>query len=269
MYGGFLTDPVTPDGDFGILFMHNEGFSTMCGHGVIAVTTSVLDTGMLPVDRPETRVRIDSPAGPITAFAELDGNRVAAVRFENVTSFVSELDASVEVPEFGEVRYDLAFGGAFYAYVDATALSLSLEPSSGAELAAAGRAIKHAVSASRDITHPDDDDLGFLYGVIFVGPASDPAHHSRNVCVFADGEIDRSPTGTGVCGRVAIDHARGEVAVGETIAIESIVGSVFEATVDRVVDGGVVPVVRGRAHVTGRHQFWIDPSDRQPPFVVR
>jgi trans-L-3-hydroxyproline dehydratase len=165
----------------------------------------------------------------------------------------------------GTVRYDLAFGGGFYAYVDATEVGLTLTPDNTTWIIENGRAIKKAVMETMPITHPVDPELGFLYGVIFVGPPEDPIHHSRNVCVFADGEVDRSPTGTGVSGRLAIHHDRGEIADGEEIAIESILGSVFTGRVAETTEVGgvpaVIPEVTGTAHITGRSELWLDPQD--------
>jgi trans-L-3-hydroxyproline dehydratase len=265
MYGAFPGPPVDPSSDISVLFLHNEGFSTMCGHGIIALTKVALDTGLLPASEPETTIGIDTPAGRIVAIATVSDGVAGRVSFRNVPSFVSDLELTVEVPGMGKVRYDLAFGGGFYAYVDATSLGLALTPDSANRIIEAGRAIKRAVMSSRPITHPLDADLGFLYGVIFVGPASDDARHSRNVCVFADGEIDRSPTGTGVSGRLAIHHARGELGIGEEIAVESILGSVFTGRVVETteIDGlpAVIPEVTGTAHITGRNELWLDPSD--------
>ena len=265
MYGCVLTPPVTPDGDVGVVFMHNEGYSTMCGHGIIALTKVMVERGM--VERPAAGepLRIDTPAGRIDAYPELDGDRVARVRFRNVPSFVLEADATVDVPDLGTVRYDLAFGGAFYAYVDVSQLDLGVGPGDHQALVEVGRSIKQAVMAAGPIVHPDGDaDLNFLYGTIFVGPARD-GNHTRNVCVFADGEVDRSPTGTGVSGRAAIHHARGELEAGRWITIESIVGSTFDVrVVDTTTVGArpaIVPEVRGAAHITGEHTFLLDPTD--------
>ena len=192
--------------------MHNEGYSTMCGHGIIAVTKVVLETGLVPVRGPETTVRIDSPAGLITACAVVSGGTVERVRFQNVPAFVLALDETVAVPGLGRVRYDLAFGGAFYAYVDAQDAGVRCTPEDFRPLIENGMAIKRAVMSTRDIQHPFEPDLGFLYGTIFIGPPQGADAHSRNVCVFAEGEVDRSPTGTGVSARLAIHHARGEIA---------------------------------------------------------
>jgi trans-L-3-hydroxyproline dehydratase len=237
----------------------------MCGHGIIALTKVALDTGLLPITDPETTIGIDTPAGRIVATAGVSDGVVGAVAFRNVPSFVAGLDRTVEVHGVGSVRYDLAFGGAFYAYVDAGDLGLTLVASETPRLIEAGRAIKTAVMSSGPITHPVDPDLGFLYGVIFVGPPEDPSNHSRNVCVFADGEVDRSPTGTGVSGRLAIHHARGEIGIDEEITVESILGSVFTGKVAQTTEiagtPAVVPEVTGRAHITGRTELWLDPDD--------
>jgi proline racemase len=209
MYGCLVTRPVTAGADVGVLFMHNEGYSTMCGHGIIALVTVALETGMFPMEEPQTTLRIDTPAGLVTARAFVQGGHVQRVAFHNVPAFVVELDAEVTIPGLGAIRYDLAFGGAFYAYVEAQSLGLHCRPEDYRALIERGMQIKRAVIAARPIQHPFEDDLGFLYGTIFTGPPEEAAHHSRNVCVFAEGEVDRSPTGTGVSGRVAIHHARG------------------------------------------------------------
>ncbi len=265
MYGALLGPPVAPGSDVSVLFMHNEGFSTMCGHGIIALTKVALETGVLPATEPKTTLTIDTPAGTVVATADVADGRVGRVRFRNVPSFVSELDATVTVDGFGEVRYDLAFGGGFYAYVDAGSVGLTCTPSDFSALVEAGKRIKAAVVGAGPISHPLQDDLGFLYGVIFTGPPSDPANHSTHVCVFADGEVDRSPTGTGVSGRLAIEHARGMLGIGETIVVESIIGSTFTGTVVETTEVGglaaVIPEVGGEAHILGRSEFWIDAAD--------
>ncbi len=274
MYGAFVGPPVGPSSDLSVLFIHNDGFSTMCGHGIIALTKVVLDTGALPTKAPQTVIRIDTPAGQIESTARIAAGVVESVSFRNVPSFVAALDQSVDVPGLGAVRYDLAFGGAFYAYVLAEDLELSIDLSSTPRLIEGGRAIKQAIIGSGPIEHPIEPGLGFLYGVIFVGPAQDPAHHSRNVCIFADGEVDRSPTGTGVSGRLAIHHARSEVAIAETITIESILGSTFTGRVVGTTEVGgipaVIPEVSGTAHITGRSELWLDPDDELGKgFLVR
>jgi proline racemase len=263
MYGGWPGPPTSEASDLSVLFLHNEGFSTMCGHGIIALAKVVLDTGILPAKSPETILRIDTPAGLVVGTSRVERGGVTLTSFRNVPSFVVGLDRTIDVPGVGQVRHDLAFGGAFYAFVEASALGLTLED--GARLIESGRAIKHAVASQTQITHPEGEDLGFLYGVIFTGPPISAGSHSRNVCVFADGEVDRSPTGTGVSARLAILFERGEVSTGETVTIESIVGSRFAGRIvdtttvgDRV---AVVPEIQGSAHITGRAEMWLDPDD--------
>jgi len=265
MYGCILTEPVTADADFGVLFLHNEGWSTMCGHGIIAVTKVALETGLLPMSPPETVVRIDTPVGLVTATARIENGRVSSVRFANVPSYVVSLDESIEVPGIGRVRYDVAFGGAYYAYVDAADFGLHCVPSEVDRLIDVGMRIKRAVSEATEIAHPIDASLGFLYGTIFVGPALSDGADSRNVCVFAEGEVDRSPTGTGVSGRLALHYARGEIGLGETHTVESIIGTRFTGRALEETTFGehaaIVPEVEGTAHITGSHTFWIDPED--------
>jgi proline racemase len=274
MYGCIVTPPVTPGADIGILFMHNEGYSTMCGHGIIGITKVALETGLLPMIEPETTIRIDAPAGLITAHARVERDRVTDVRFHNVPSFVLALDQQVDVPGLGPVRYDLAFGGAFYAFVRAEDAGVRCIPEDFRQLIEKGLAIKRAVMADRPIPHPFEEDLSFLYGTIFVGPPQGDGAHSRNVCVFADGEVDRCPTGTGVSARLAIHHARGEIDPGETIVVESIIGSRFTGRIVETTRFGpyaaVIPEVGGTAHITGRHEFLIDPDDPlRDGFILR
>jgi trans-L-3-hydroxyproline dehydratase len=265
MYGCLITEPVTPQADLGILFMHNEGFSTMCGHGIIGIATVALETGLLPIQGEQTEIGLDTPAGFVKATAFVENGKVRKVRFINVPSFVLAADQSIELPQYGRIHYDLAFGGAFYAYLEASQLGLSLSPEGYDGIIKAGVALKQAIMAERQVPHPIEPDLSFLYGAIFIGQAQDPAHHSRNVCVFADGEVDRCPTGTGVSGRLAIHHLRGEVEVDQWIGIESIIGSVFRGRIVDTAQVGdfpaVVPEVEGSAYITGRHEFLIQPGD--------
>lgn len=265
MYGCIVTPPVSPEADIGILFMHNKGYSTMCGHGIIGIATVALETGMLKMTAPETVIKIDAPAGLVTAHARVSGGRVRSVYFHNVPSFVLALDDRVEVPGIGQLSYDLAFGGAFYAYVQAEDVGLTCNPKDFRALIEKGMAIKRAVMATRPITHPFEEDLSFLYGTIFIGPPSAKGVHSRNVCIFADGQVDRCPTGTGVSGRLAIHYARGEIDLNQPIVVESIIGSRFTGCVVETTTFGpypaIIPKVEGTAHITGRHEFLMDSTD--------
>jgi trans-L-3-hydroxyproline dehydratase len=254
--------------------MHNEGYSTMCGHGIIAITKVALETGLLRMKAPQTTVRIDSPAGRITAHARVAHGEVQSVRFQNVPSFVLARNETVEVPDLGRVRYDIAFGGAFYAYVNAADVGLRCTPEDFRPLIEKGMAIKRAVMANRKIPHPFEPDLGFLYGTIFIGPPQASDAHSRNVCIFAEGEVDRSPTGTGVSGRLAIHYARGELGLKERIVVESIVGSRFSGRILKTTSFGgypaILPEIEGTAHITGRQEFLVDPKDPfRDGFILR
>jgi trans-L-3-hydroxyproline dehydratase len=265
MYGCIVVPPVTPEADFGVLFMHNEGYSTMCGHGIIGITTVALEAGLVPMSSPETQVKIDTPAGLVTAHARVSEGRVQSVYFHNVPSFVLTMNETVDVPGLGKVSYDIAFGGAFYAFVQAEEVGVRCRPEDFRALIEKGMAIKRSIMASRPIPHPFEEDLSFLYGTIFIGPPQAEGAHSRNVCIFAEGELDRSPTGTGVSARLAIHHVRSEIDLNESIIIESIIGSRFSGRVVQTSSFGphpaIIPEVEGTAYITGRHEFLIDPND--------
>jgi trans-L-3-hydroxyproline dehydratase len=274
MYGCILTPPVTPEADIGVLFMHNEGYSSMCGHGIIGLATVALETGILPRHEPETTVRIDTPAGLVTAQAKVADDRIKSVSFQNVPSFVFAMDKVVQVLGLGKVKYDIAFGGAFYAYVEAEDVGLVCKPEAYRYLIEKGKAIKQAVMESLPVVHPFEDDLNFLYGTIFIAPPQGQGAHSRHVCIFAEGEVDRSPTGTGVSGRLALLHARGEIDLNQPVVIESIIGTRFTGRIIETTNFGpysaVIPEVEGSAYITGRHEFLIDSDDPlREGFILR
>ena len=277
MYGCILTPPNDDEGDFGIIFLHNEGYSTMCGHAIIAISTLAVEMHWVDVKEGDNVLKIDAPCGRITAFTNVKNGAVTGVRFHCVPSFVVSLDKTVEIEGLGTVTYDLAYGGAFYAYVDMAKnkFNFDLTPNSYITLIANGMAIKRAViNQNKEILHPFEDDLSFLYGTIFIGNALDKINDSRNVCIFAEGEVDRSPTGSGVSGRMAIHKLRQEIDFGEKMRIESITDSVFIGSVISEENYGpftaVIPQVEGTAHITGRHTFVIDPKDpMKNGFILR
>jgi proline racemase len=273
MYGCIVTPPVSPEADFGVVFMHNEGYSTMCGHGIIAVSTVAVQTGMVQATEPETVIRIDTPAGLVTAYARVKNGLVSGVRFQNVPSFVVALDEVLDIPNHGRIRYDLAFGGAFYVFVASDQVRLKCVPEEARQLVEKGIMIKNAVMNSRPVEHPFESELSFLYGTVFIAPPIGEAD-TRNVCIFADGQIDRSPTGTGVSGRMAIHFAREEVKKGQPLIVESIIGSRFTGkVVEATTYGGfpaVITEVEGTAAITGRNEFLFDPDDSLAQgFVLR
>ena len=230
MYGCLLVAPTHPQADTGVLFFHNEGYSTMCGHGIIGLTTFMLEQGLFPASGPTTTIRFELP-GPG------DGNgvplcrQVRNVAFLNVPSFVLDVEQTVRVPDIGAVEYDVAFGGAFYAFCRAETLGLTLEPKHAPQLQALGLAIKQAIMAERTIAHPTEPELGYLYGTIFVGPPLTTEGDLRQTCIFADGALDRSPTGTGVSAHLALLHAKGDLGVGQPLRFESILGTSFGGTI--------------------------------------
>jgi proline racemase len=266
MYGALLTEPERPDSHAGVLFMHNEGFSTMCGHGIIAVVTLAFERGLITTRLRESSLVLDAPAGQIRATAVIEeSGHVAQVSFLNVPSFV--LASGIPVKVGGRTMpVDVAFGGAFYAIVDSEAAGVPILPERLTELRHAGMAIKHAVEAQLTVVHPAEPGLHGIYGTIFTGPPSSDAAHLRNVTIFAEGEVDRSPCGTGTCAVLAVLDAMGIVQPGDPFVHESIIGTTFSAkVVDRttVADlAAIVPELTGSAWITGEHTFIVD--DRDP-----
>jgi proline racemase len=283
MYGALLTEPVSSDSHAGVLFMHTEGWSTKCGHGIIAVTTMAIERGLIwlaPRDPdggsgsnandPETAVQIryDTPAGPVQARAHLahhgDAVRVESVAFRNVPSFVFE--PSLMVPVGGrKIPVDVAFGGAFYAIVDAEAAGLPIDGAHLPELRKLGMTIAREVERLRRVVHPNDAGLEGIYGTIFTAPAQLADAHLRNVTIFADAEVDRSPCGTGTAAVMAVLNDMGLLLDDLPFVHESIVGTTFKGrVVDRVAVGerpAIVPEIEGSAWITGEHTFLIDGDD--------
>jgi proline racemase len=280
MYGALLTAPEHPGSHAGVLFMHNEGYSTMCGHGIVAVTKIALERGLITAPRAAdgtVRITLDAPAGPIEATAVLRGDTVTSVRFRNVPSFVLHPGVIVRVGN-RDVRADVAFGGAFYAIVDSEAVGIPVVPQRLTDLRRVGMEIKHAVEAAVKVVHPLETQLEGIYGTIFTGPPSDERADLRNVTIFADAEVDRSPCGTGTAAVMAVLQAMGMLTEPDQVfRHESIVGSIFSGRVLRVTAlsspnsattnsqtesiEAIIPEIEGSAHITGEHTFIVDDSD--------
>ncbi len=274
MYGAILTEPVTDDADFGVFFMHNEGYSTMCGHAIIALTKLVLETGMIIKEGNNPTLQIDAPPGRIVASARREKDKVVSVSFLNVPSFLLHSDQVVEVERLGHVKIDVAYGGAFYAICKADDLNLNLDATDYTRLIDYGKKIKNAVRQNFEIQHPYEEDLSFLYGTIFTGSPKNPEHHSRNVCIFAEGEVDRSPTGSGVSARAGLHYAKGEMDSGKLYIIESILDTTMGVRIVKSTKYGnhdaVIPEVSGTAFFTGVNEFYFDPQDPlQKGFIFR
>jgi proline racemase len=276
MYGGFIVPPDDDGAHLGVLFWHKDGFSTACGHGTIALGVWAVDTGR--VAAPGTGsvdVVIDVPSGRVTARVHREDARVVAVDFVNVPSWLIARDVPVTTSR-GEVSVTVAYGGAIYATLPAAQLGLSVSPEHLGELIALGREIKWALNESEHAVHPDDPRQNGIYGTIWVDDLGDADGevHQRNVAVFADGEVDRSPCGSGTCARLAVLAADGRLPAGTVLQHDSIVGSSFTGTVLGTVDAdgrsAVIPQVTGMAYRTGEHVFSIDAQDPLVPgFVLR
>ncbi|MCV0395054.1 MAG: proline racemase family protein [Rhizobiaceae bacterium] len=266
MYGALLVEPDLPSADLAVLFMHNEGYSTMCGHAVIALGRYAVDNGLVPPVEPVTRVNIECPCGLVAADVEVRDGKAGAVSFESVPSFLFASDLTLDIAPYGIVRFDIAYGGAFYAIADCARFELSFGASPVRAFVDAATALTAAAKLAVPLAHPDSDDLAFLYGTILTdGGSGADGVPTRNVCVFANAQVDRSPTGSGVTARVAAAHARGEVAIGESRLFESIAGSRFEGAVERTTAVGgrdaVTVRIRGQAHYCGRSEFTLEPGD--------
>jgi len=264
MYGAIISDPSSPDADFDVFFIHNEGYSTMCGHAILALTKFAFETNLLP-NKTDNKLTINVPAGTIYAEAKIENGIVVESTFTNVPSYLHFRDKTVEVAGIGKVTFDVAFGGAYYAFVEAASVGLKMTPDYYNRLIDYGRRIKYAVMDKFEIKHPVEADLSFLYGTIFTGLPEDSNHHSRNVCIFAEGEVDRSATGSGVSARAGLHFSKGSLALNKPITIESILGSTMTVEAIKRVDfygyEAVLPKVTATASFVGKNEFWFAPSD--------
>jgi len=265
MYGVIPVAPDLAEADFAVLFMHNEGYSTMCGHGVIALGRWAVDSGIVAAQEPETPVAIQCPCGLVRARVSVKDGKAGAVRFESVPAFAYALDREIEVPDKGRMAVDVAYGGAFYAFAPAAAFGLDIRRSSVRALTDAAALVTEAVKAQVPLAHPDDPGLAFLYGTILTDGGEGEEAPSANICVFADRQVDRSATGSGVTARVALAHARGRIAPGEARRFESVTGDVFTGRLLATTRLGELEAatveVGGHAHYTGTARFTLEAND--------
>jgi proline racemase len=273
MYGCVLTPAVSPDAQYGVLFMHNEGYSTMCGHGVIGLVTALLETGQVAPTEPETSVALDTPAGLVRARARVEAGRVRNVTMRNVPSFVYAV-RSVDVPRVGRIPVTVAYGGAFYALIDGPASGLGDRPGPLRSLVDVCTAIRAATSDALDVVHPLHPEVRGLYGVVVAWPPQRDGADMTSLTVFADREVDRSPCGTCTSARMAALWAEGRLPLGRPCVIESLVGTRFVGRLVEVARVGsyaaVVPEVTGQAWLTGFHTFVLDAEDPLPEgFLLR
>lgn len=267
MSGAILQPPTRPDADYGVLYIEVSGCLPMCGHGTMGVATVLVETGMVEVTEPETVIRLDTPAGLVTTRVKVQDGHAVSVTLDNVASYSHALDQVVDVPGFGEVRYDIAYGGNFYAIVKLQDLGIPFERAEKQRMLDAGLAIMDAVNEQNPVAHPENPEIDVCHHVYLEAPGS-TAQHSRHAMAIYPGWFDRSPCGTGTSARLAQLHARGELEVGAELVNESFIGSRFLGRIagtttvgDRP---GVLPQVTGRAWITGTAQYMLDPTDPFP-----
>jgi proline racemase len=267
MSGAILQPPTRPDADWGVLYIEVSGCLPMCGHGTIGVATVLVETGMVTVTEPVTTIRLDTPAGLVVAEVAVEDGAAESVTIRNVPSYSHALDQAVEVPGFGQVRYDIAYGGNFYAMVQLDDLGLPYDRAAKQQLLDAGLAIMDAINDQNRPVHPENPEIDVCHHVQLIAPGSD-AKHSRHAMAIHPGWFDRSPCGTGTSARMAQLHARGELALHTDFVNTSFIGRSFTGRlVEEVMVGdrpGVVPTITGSAWVTGTAQYLLDPTDPFP-----
>ena len=268
MSGAILQPPTRPDADYGVLYIEVSGCLPMCGHGTIGVATALVETGMVEVSEPVTTVRLDTPAGLVVADVAVEDGVAMAVTIRNVPSYSHRLDACVQVPGLGAVRYDLAYGGNFYAMVELAELGLPFDRAEKQRLLDAGLAIMAGINEQDRPVHAEHSEISGCHHVALIAAGSD-AKHSRHAMVIHPGWFDRSPCGTGTSARMAQLHARGALELHADFVNESFIGTRF---VGRLVEqvtlaegtAAVVPTITGRAWLTGTAQYFLDPTDPFP-----
>ena len=260
MYGVIPVRPHAPDAAFAVLFTHNEGYSTMCGHATVAIGKWLVESGRIEARQPETRFGLELPCGVVDVSCQVENGRVTETAFESVPAFLSQKDAMLDVSGFGRIACDISFGGAFYAILPASRLGLDFFSTPLERLVAAGTAITAAGRRQLSIVHPEEADLGFLYGTVLTddAAAADPTY---NLCIFAEGQIDRSPTGSGVTARMARDHGRGLIGKDIERRFMGPTGLPFQARITQVKGDTVRVRVAGQSAFSGTATFEIDPDD--------
>jgi len=266
MFGAVMAPPTRPEVDFGIIWTDHDGsYLNMCGHGTIGIGAVCIECGLVPVSEPETLIRIDMPAGLVEVRVKVENGRAKRVALVNVPAFLYKRDLSIDVPGHGKVPVDIAFGGSFFGGVRGKDLGIEVRPENVPALVAAGLAIRHAINRQVEVAHPTLPHIRSVDLVTIYGPPLAAGAKYKNIHVFSDGSFDRSPGGTGTSHMMAILIGRGEMREDEVIVSEGITGSLFGGRMLSKTKVGTfdayVPEVSGMAHVTGFHQFVIDPDD--------
>ncbi|RLE36111.1 proline racemase [Candidatus Acetothermia bacterium] len=265
MSGAILTPPCDPQADMGVIYIEVGGYLPMCGHDTIGCCTAMVEAGIVPVHEPVTKITLDTPAGLVETAVAVEDLVAKSVTFRNIPAFLYKADVTVDVPSYGRVTMDIAYGGNFYALVEAEKMGLVISPERAGELIRAGIAVRDAVNAQLDVRHPEKPFIAGLTHVEFFGPPTHPQAQAKNAVIIPPGSIDRSPCGTGTSAKVATLYTKGELNLGEDYVHESIIGTTFVARAVETTTVGnlpaVIPEITGRAYVTGLHQFVVDPDD--------
>jgi len=265
MSGVILTEPAHPEADMGIIFIEVCGYPLMCGHGIIGVSTAVVETGMIEANEPITYITFDTPAGLTRVKVQVENGVAKWVTFRNIPSFAIENNVGIDIPNAGEIKMDISYGGNVFAILPAADVRVKISPENTSELIEKGKIIRDAVNAQVKIRHPEIDYVNSCTHVEFYSEPTTKEAHFKNAVFFADSCIDRSPCGTGTSARLASLYAKGELKLNEEFVHESIIGSIFRAKVVKETKvatfSAVVPEVTGSAYVTGINQFFIDPED--------
>jgi proline racemase len=265
MFGSIITQPCNDEADFGIIFMDGGGYLNMCGHGSIGAVTVAVETGMVNAVEPYTDVVMDTPAGIVRAKAKVENGKVREVSIINVPAFLYKKDVQIEMPEIGTVTFDISFGGSFFAIVHANQFGLKVEPKNAQKLTEIALKMRDIINETIEIEHPT---LSHIKTVDLVEVYDDPTHPEatyKNVVIFGQGQVDRSPCGTGTSAKLATLHTKGELQEGELFVYESILGTLFKGKIvgkDKIADyDAIIPEITGAAFITGFNHFVIDPED--------
>lgn len=265
MFGSIITQPINEKADFGIIFMDGGGYLNMCGHGSIGAATVAVETGMVPIEEPYTNIVLEAPAGLINAKVLVENGRAKEVSIVNVPSFLYKEDLEIKIPEIGRLVVDISFGGSFFALVKAADLATDIDPENFSRLIKYGMEIKEAINNTLKIEHPTLPHIKTVDLVEIYGPPKNPQATLQNVVVFGDGQIDRSPCGTGTSAKIASLYAKGKLALGQSFISESITGTMFTGRALEETRVGefkaVVPEIVGSAYITGFNHFVFDEKD--------
>lgn len=259
-----------PEADAGFVIMESASYPPMSGSNTICTVTALLETGMLPMVEPVTELTLEAPGGLVRVTANCADGRCQNVTFRNVPCFVFGLDRPVEVEGLGTFRVDVAYGGMIYVLVDAAAAGFSLDPSEARDLVSVGERIKAAAAIQLPVVHPENPDIHTINQTLFTGPIArtERGVEAKNTVIVSPGRLDRSPCGTGTCARLAVMHARGQIAPGETLIHRSIIDTEFIGRIEQAIDingtACIVPSITGRAWLTAFHQYVLDPTDPFP-----